>query len=199
MPPEARRIDWLLGQSRPALVKASVKRVEHDVAQVIAYGGGSTKERSWMSHPELLYLSKFAKLKVEAAFLGQSYVAQKVYTPPYTGAPVGVLSISTGILLENYWVALSSARTFRRFKNERTTIHSPRAVWFTASDRFHSLMPALMMHGSGFCVRGYGRGSVMLGLQRGALRDARACAAAAGLLPPLNLNDDIAVQTALAS
>ena len=199
LPPESRRIDWLLAQNRPALVKASVKRVEHDVAPVIAFGGGQQKERSWMSHPELLYMSKFAKLKVEAAFLGAGYVPQKVYSPPYTGAPVGVLSISVGIVMENYCVALSIARSYRRFKNERMTIHSPRAVWFAASDRFHSLIPALMMHGSGFTVRGYGRGSVMLALQRGALRDARACAAAAGLLAPLNLNEDIAVQTALAS
>jgi hypothetical protein len=199
MPPENKRIDWLLGQARPALAKVSIKRVEHEVAQVIAYGGGADKERSWMSHPELLVMSKFAKIKIEAAFVGQDYAPQTVYHPLYTGGAIGLLSVSTGILAENYWIALASSRSYRRFSKERVTIFSPRAVWYSASDRFYMLMPALMMHGSGFCVRGYGRGMVTLALQRGALMEARACASAAGLLAPLFVNEEISIQTALAS
>jgi hypothetical protein len=78
---------------------------------------------------------------------------------------------------------------------EKVTIYSPRAVWLTASDRFYSILPALMMDGSGFPVCGFGRGKVTVAIEAGALRDARACAAAAGLNAPLHLQEEVARQS----
>lgn len=199
LPPEHKRLDWLVSQDRPALVRASIKRVDHEVAQIISFGGGSKEQRNWMSHPELLTLSKFAKIKIDAAFLGTEYVPHPVYKDMFTGGQMGPLSTSVGILAENYMVALSTPHSFRRFSKSTEKVTAPRAAWYAASDRFHMLMPALMMHGSGFVVRGYGRGMVILGVQRGALQEARACASAAGLLAPLHVNEEIAVQSALAS
>jgi hypothetical protein len=199
LPPEGKRLDWLVSQDRPALVRVSIKRVDHEVSQIISFGGGVREQRNWISHPELLTLSKFAKIKVEAAFLGASYEPHPVYKSVFTGGQMGPLSTSVGILAENYMVALSTPRSFKKFTSNKDKIHSPRAAWYAASDRFHMLMPALMMHGSGFVVRGYGRGMVILGVQQGALQEARACASAAGLLAPLHVNEEIAVQTALSS
>lgn len=199
MPPMEKRVDWIVNQSRPAIVRASVKRVDHEVAGIISYASGATEQRGWMSHPELLTLSKFARIQIDGAFMGSEYVAHPIYKDIFTGGPMGPLSVSVGILAENYWHALSSVRTFKRFKTQAEKVYPPRAVWYAASDRFHMLMPALMMHTSGFSVRGYGRGQVILAVQRGALEEARACAAAAGLLSPLHVNEEIAVQSALAS
>lgn len=199
MVPESKRVDWLVSQSRPALVRATVKSVQYDVAKIVSFGGGAREERSWMSHPELLMLSKFANIRIDAAFLSNDYEPQEVYKPIHTGGHIGSLSVSNGILAENYWIALSSANTLKRYSREKIMIHSPRAVWLSASDRFHTLLPALMLDGSGFCVRGYGRGMITLAVQRGALNEARACAAAAGLNAPLYVNDDISIQSALAS
>lgn len=199
MPPEGKRIDWLVSQSRPVLAKAVVKRVDHEVSQVICFGAGSMKQRSWMSHPELLMLSKFAQIRIEGAFLGSEYEEQHVYRPVFTGGPFGSLSVSAGILAENYLMALSEARVIKKMGQDRTKVFSPRAVWYTASASLYSLMPALMLHGSGFCVMGYGRGVVTLAIPKGALDDARQCAAAAGLQAPLHVGDDIAAVTALSS
>ncbi len=199
LPPEGKRLDWLISQDRPALVRVSIKRVDHEVSHIISFGGGAREPRNWISHPELLTLSKFAKIKIEAAFLGSAYEPHPVYRDMFTGGQMGPLSTSVGILAENYMVALSTPRSFRKFSSAKDKVHAPRAAWYAASDRFHMLMPALMMHGSGFVVRGYGRGMVILGVQRGALQEARACASAAGLLAPLHVNEEIAVQSALSS
>lgn len=200
LPPQNKRLDWLVTQARPALVKASVKSIDHEVAQIVAFGsggGGAPKLRAWLSHPELLALSKFAKLKIEAAFLGTEYAPHPVRRTLATGGVFGTLSISMGILAENYWQSLANPRAYKRFSKEK--VYSPRAVWYAASDRFYMMLPALMLHGSNFAVRGYGKGTVILAVQRGALNEARACAAAAGLSAPLHIGEDIAVQTALAS
>ena len=199
MPPMDKRVDWIVNQSRPALVRASVRRVDHEVAGIVSFAGGNKEQRNWMSHPELLTLSKFAKVQIEGAFMGAEYVPHPVYKNIFTGGPLGPLSTSVGVLAENYWHSLSTSHSFKRFANQSEKVNSPRAVWYSASDRFHMLMPALMMHTSGFIVRGYGRGQVTLAVQRGALEEARACAAAAGLLAPLHVGEEIAVQAALAS
>lgn len=199
LPPERQRIDWLVTQSRPVLARAAVKRVNHDVAPVVVFGAGSKKERGWMSHPELLMLSKFAQIKVEGVFLGQEYEEQTVYKPVFTGGTMGSLSVSAGILADNYLMALAEPRTVKRIGQNNTKLYSPRAVWYNASAALYSLMPALMLHGSGFSVIGYGRGVVTVAVPRGALADVRKCAAAAGLQASLTVNADVAVQTALAS
>lgn len=198
LPPESKRVDWLVSQERPALVRASVKNVQFEYSRLVSFGAGSTVNRNWMSHPELMMLSKFANVKVDCVFLACDYAPQEVFRQMVTGGSLGATSISSGLLAENYWLALASSRTFKKFSRDKVTIHSPRAVWLTASDRFHSLLPALMMDGSGFSVRGFGRGKVTVAIQRGALDEARACAAAAGLNAPLYVSGDIAVQSHLA-
>jgi hypothetical protein len=198
LPPESKRVDWLVSQDRPALVRASVKNVQFEYSKVVCFGAGLATSRNWMSHPELMMLSKFANVKVQAVFLACDYAPQKVYRQMITGGALGSLSISKGILAENYWIALASSRTTKKFARDKLVIHSPRAVWLTASDRFHSLVPALMMDGSGFSVRGFGRGKVTVAVPRGAMHEARACAAHAGLNAPLYVSDDISVQSHLA-
>jgi hypothetical protein len=199
LPPESKRVDWIVSQPRPALVRASVKNVQFEFSRIVSFGAGALIDRSWMSHPELLMLSKFANVKIDSVFLSNGYEPQNVYRKMVTNGSLGLLSISNGILAENYWIALASSKSYKKHYKDKVTIHSPRSVWLTASDRFHSILPALMMDGSGFSVRGFGRGKVMIAIQRGALKDARACAAAAGLNAPLHVHEDISVQSSLAS
>lgn len=200
LPPESKRVDWIINQSRPALVRASVRQVEPEVAKIIAFSGGANKERSWMCHTELLTLSRFAKISVDAAFFANEYAPHPVHKPISTGGAMGLLSLSMGIVSENYWIALASSHTInKRSREGKSIIYSPRAVWMSAADRFHMLMPALMLHGSGFTVKAYGRGGVNVAVQRGLLGEARSCAVAAGLNAPLNVQEEINVQEALST
>jgi hypothetical protein len=201
LPAEKKRVDWLLAQPQPALVQASVSNIQFEYARVLSFGAGYLEGdyRGWMSHPELLMFSKFAKVKVENVFLASEYAPQLVYRQMNDGGTLGLLSISNGILADNYWIALATARTFKKYSQKNDKIFSPRAVWLSASDRFYSVLPALMMDGSGFTVRGYGRGKVVISIDPGAIKDVRDCASAAGLTCPLNVQDSITVQTHLAS
>ena len=201
LPSESKRVDWLIAQGRPVLARAAVKKVHFEYSRVVTFGADPRDRvdpRSWMSHPELLMFAKFGEVRVDAVFLGNEYTPQQVNKHVFTGGALGSISISTGILAENYWIALASSRSHKRFSRDAVTIHSPRAVWMAATDRFHSVLPALMLGGSGFSVRGYGRGKVTVAVPRGALGDLRSCAAAAGLDCPLSVHDEIAVQSALA-
>lgn len=194
MPAENKRVEWLINQSRPVIANASVQRIEPEYASVISYSAGSRGERSWMSHPELLTLSRFAKIHVKGAYLARSYEPQDVRIPMATGGALGMLSMSMGVLCENYWVALSSPHK----RENRQVIYSPRAVWMSAADRFQMQVAALLMHSSGFHVKEYGRGCVHVAVPPGLLAEARSCAASAGLNSPLNVQEDIDIQAALA-
>lgn len=198
--PEKHRVQMVVGQSRPALVKASIIKVEHEVAPIIAFGATGQRNkgsRGWMTHPELLFLSRFAKIRVDAAFLGNDYETHPVKKAMFGGGIMGSLSTSVGILAENYACTLMMPRPYKKGEKDRPV--SPRAAWLSAADRFHSMMPAMMLHGSGFAVMGYGRGMVTMMVQRGALAEAKECASAAGLLSPLYIPEEIAIREALAS
>lgn len=200
LPPARQRVHWLVSQPRPVLAKVSLLRVDHEIAPIVAFGSGARGMRGWMTQIEILYLARFAKLRVDAAFLGSEYVPFTVKKDLYRGGMIGELSICTGILAENYMCALMSARPYRKGVSlGRKRLISPRAAWLCAADRFYSMNPALMLHGSGFSVLGYGRGQVILMLQRGALEEARMCATAAGALAPLYVSEEIAIREALAS
>ena len=199
MPDEKKRVDWLIREPRPVLVKAAVLRVETDVNAVIAYSAKMKSPKDWITHPELIYLSRFASIRVESAFIGRSYEPFQVKKSLFTGGVFGPLSVSTGILCENYWFALTIPRPYKRGTSASDgKLISPRAAWLSSSDRFHTIMPALMMHGSGFNIQAYGRGAVVIAVQQGALRDAQNCATAAGLLSPLNVSGQIAIREELA-
>jgi hypothetical protein len=201
LPTPEKRVDWLIKQERPALVKTAVVKTDPEVAPIIAFGSSPQRgSRDWMTHPELLFLSKFAKIRVDAVFLGGSYEPFIVRHLPFDGGKIGPLSVSAGLLSENYWYALAMPRPYRRIGGDRgERLLSPRAAWLAASDRLYSMMPAMLLHASGLKVRGYGLGRIDVAVQRGALADARACAAAAGLLPPLYIPEEVSMLEALAS
>lgn len=63
---------------------------------------GKSKERNWVSQPELLYLSKFTNISVEAAFLAKGYQSlEKMIELPYLGE-LSDFSYSVGLLLNVY-------------------------------------------------------------------------------------------------
>lgn len=185
MPVEEKRVNWLLNQERPVLVKASVIQVPPDVARIISFGGGATSNREWMSHPELLYLSRFAKIRVDECYMAESYSPQPVKLPLETGGAMGLLSISMGILAENYWSSLAAPYALHKKTKNKVLVYSPRAVWISAADRFQMMMASLIVHNHGFVVKAYGKGGVNIAVQNGMQSEVVHCAKEAGLLPPL--------------
>lgn len=199
MVPEARRMDWLLRQDRPVLAKIAVQRLSPEAAHLVAFGSGAwgrgkQKDRSWASHPELLFLSHYATVRVDAAFLGAGYAPLAPLIPLMDEGPAGDLSFSAGLLADSYVTALASPQPYHLGPK----IPTPRAAWLRASDRFLSFFPAMLLDGAGFQVNSYGMGSVGVRVVQGNLTAAACAAREASLLVPLSLTGDAEIEEALA-
>lgn len=197
--PKKDTLDWLVNHDQPVLAMVSVTQVNHNLAPVIAYGGGSRGDRGWMTHPELVLMSKFSRIRVDAVFLGGNYENLTPKKNLFAGGDIGPLSISVGFLAENYLRAMSMPKPFKA--GQKTSVMDrlvpPRSSWLSATDRFHSLMSAIPLHNAGFRVMGYGNGSVSLAVPQGGFQEVVEAAKAAGLVGPISLSDDINIMRSL--
>lgn len=194
LPPKAERVDWLLKQNRPVLLKGAVVKMHPQVANVVAFGGGSHHNRNWISHPELLMLSEFVEFDIESAFLFEEYQPLQLKLQPPSTSGFGLLSMSVGLLSENYWIALATPQTVRGQR-----IHTPRAAWLRASDRLFTMLPALKLHSMGVQIDSYGVGliSADVDLEKSSMSEAIQIGASVGLCPPYWAQEDALISLEL--
>lgn len=198
LPPRGQRLAWVLRQERPVLARVTVSDVQPDYANLISFGNGARAgmNRHWLSQPEILLLSNFATVEIEACFLFSAYQSlpsQCRLEDDYTD--LQCIMPSTQILVTNHWIGLCRENPYRLEPgkhNERRT--SPRAAWLTAVDRFQMFTSALQLHQAGFTVSYYGAGSVIARVPKYHYRDAYEVAKQIGLLAPTTMAADIDVQ-----
>lgn len=201
LPPTDQRLEWILGQARPAMVQVTVSDVSPDVASVVAFGSGARggNNRSWVTHPELLLLANYANVQIHSAFLFSQYERLPVHAALPTFSRLQAMTPSAEILASNHWIGLSRENPYRLEAQKDGRAHSPRATWITACDRFLMFTHALKLHRSGLAVKRYGAGAVTVVVPKHNYRDAYELATAAGLLAPPNIANDIEVQEDLQS
>lgn len=194
LPPKHQIVDWLLQEERPCLVKAAVVEVPPDMAGLIAFGSGAQGERSWMTHPELVLLSRYCKMEVESVFMANAYtrLQPKFDLPKAEG--MAELSIAFGLLAENYWNGMANAQP----PHMGEIIYTPRASWLRACDRANMFIPAMQMHKSGVLVKSFGVGMVTVNVPFGNLPEVVEIAGDSGLMPPLHAHLDSMAQEELA-
>lgn len=197
LPPDNdRKIEFLMELGSPFLAKISIKRFYNDssmnveLAKLLDLGEaigekGVTKDRNWVCQPELLYLCRFAEVKVEAAFVADGYKELNVKLP-FLG-DLSAWSYSLGLLAENVWMGLST-RSVNPTTRAKTLV-SPRACWLKAADRFMTLTSAMMLSSAGFIVSSYGYGGVTIMLDEAKIPELIELAPHAGLTVPLNIID----------
>jgi len=189
-------IDFLMNKGSPFVAKISIdsfippENINVDLSKLLNLGqaigdGGKPKERNWVCQPELLYLSRFANLRIEAAFVADSYqeIDKKVQLP-YLGE-LSDFSYSLGILSECVWTGLA-ARSVNP-KTRSKSLVSPRACWLKAADRFMTLTSAMMLSSAGFTVNSYGYGGVTLLVEDEKIPQLIEIAPHAGLCVPMNI------------
>ena len=189
MPPEGARVEWLLNERKPVIARARVSNVHPAISRLVKYSGDDD-ELCWLTHPELLMMSRFADIKIHDAYLGGQYSNAKLHRPFVVDAPFEGLSLSGGILACNYAGALSTPQeqVFGAGDNDFEVIYSPRTLWLSATDRILTLTAALVMHAAGFIVRSYGLGVVTVESPVDDIPELCATALLAGLEVPLGLN-----------
>lgn len=197
LPPKNERLKWLLGLDQPVLVEGAVSSVATEFSNVIAFGGGSKYRRRWISHPELIALSPYADFDIESVFLFNEYQQIQTRIPaPEVPPGIGMLSMSIGILAENFWAGIASPQILRMSGNKK--LYSPRAAWMRAADRCFTMIPAMHVHAAGIQVSSYSVGSVAIDVPFGNLSDVVEVAGAAGLFPPMTVSEDSMMQEELA-
>ncbi len=166
-------LDQALDPEQPCLVNATVEFQgrDPDLACLTAFGsaaGRSNTLRTWISQPELAWLSKFARINIHGIYhtLSSRELPVKVQLPELlTIDPLFSLSISAGLVAEAHWKALASP-IYKRGVGEEV---NPWSVWLRAMDRALSFQLALAAHQAGFQVSYYGNGSCLVVVDRQSL------------------------------
>lgn len=198
LPVRGSRLDWVLSQEQPVLARVTVSDVNPGFSSLISFGNGSKAgtNRSWLTQPEILLLSNFARVEIEAAYLFSAYRDLPANCRFGDGiTDLQAIMPNTQILATNHWVGLCRENPYKlepSKQGERRT--SPRAAWLTAVDRFQMFTHALQMHQAGFTVVCYGAGSVIARVPKFNYRDAYEIAKAIGLLAPTTMAEDIDIQ-----
>lgn len=198
LPPVEQRIDWVVNSPHPMLARVTVSNVNPDYVNVIAFANGAKagSNRSWVSQPELLLLSKYADVDVTGVFVFSEYTQMPEACRLPQFSTMQSMTPAAEIVATNHWLGLAKENPYRLETVAKGSCRmvSPRATWITAIDRFHMFTYALQLHRAGIVVRKYGAGSVFVVVPKHNYRDAYDLATQIGLLAPPNLVNDIEVQ-----
>jgi hypothetical protein len=191
-----KKLEYLMSLDRPFVVKVGInnfnytKNLNVDLSKLLSLGealgeGGKVKDRNWVCQPELLYLSRFADLNIDAAFVSDGYqnLSENIKLP-YLGE-LSDFSYSLGLLAENVWIGLANRSVNPQTRTK--TLVSPRACWLKASDRFMTMTSAIMLNSAGFLIASYGYGGVTVMINESQISQLIELAPHAGLSVPINL------------
>lgn len=197
LPPDSSKsIQFLMSLNRPFIARVSIDRFDPmddayvNLKALLNLGealgdGGRTKERNWVCQPELLYLSRFAKLTVHAAFVAPGYQKlNEAINLPNLGE-LSDFSLSLGILAECLWIGISGRSINPQTRGK--SLVSPRACWLKAADKFLTFTSAVMISSAGFTVTSYSYGAVNVLVDEDQIENLINIAPHAGLCVPLNI------------
>jgi len=161
------RLSMCLETERPVLaeVELDMSRADSEYAQLAAFGKKTASRmelRKWVSHPELVWLTKVTPLLIRSVYLSARYrpLHEKVRLPDVLASdPLMRLSYSAGLLAENHWISLA---TDEYHKDMRKKVLTSRAVWLRAADRAQCFSIARRAHDQGLTVTGYGAGGIRI-------------------------------------
>lgn len=161
--------------THPTLVRATLEwgDTSSDLAALAAYGQAGKRRnnmRLWLSQPELVWISRFARVTINSFWVDQSgygVLGPGAALPDLFAAhPESDLSFSAGLVAMNHYAALATARFNQHTRMEQASVWG---VWLHAMDRAQMFVSAMAAHEAGFHVERYGDGSLMLRVPRSRL------------------------------
>lgn len=198
LPPPSQRLDWTLAQDRPVLASVRVANVNPDYASVIAFGNGARggSNRRWVTHPELLLLSRYAEVDIDSIFLfgGYEYLPDSLMVPRFTA--LQAMTPTAELVASNHWIGLSRENPYNleKVRDVSQRALSPRAAWLNAVDRFQMYTYAIQLYRAGISVRRYGAGRITAVVPKYNYRHCYEIASSVGLLAPPTVSTDVGIQ-----
>jgi len=166
---------------KPVICRINVEDIRPDLVNLVSFSNGAKNPRFWATSQEIYYLNKIAEVEILSSFVCDEYTTMSTMKPLIDEGVAGDLSVSTGLIAENHWVACASQ--FRSRSGEQ--IISGRAVWMRSWDRMICYLAAKSFHDAGFHVKSYGTGSVLLAVPVNMFDYCLDIAAELDLLPPI--------------
>ncbi|MTH96632.1 hypothetical protein [Roseibium sp. RKSG952] len=187
------RVALLRDIGRPAMIELSVERMDGDLASIYGFGNSTNKEkrsqRSWVSYPEFLALSRYAELDVRNCWVGQetSTFMEHLRDPvkEFLTYKYNELSWSAGIVAETLWRAtsLGEANSGPLRTGEERAHTSWQGAWIKGADKVSMFASAFQLTQAGYTVKSYGLGWVRISIPEDSIKDLIHDGLSFGLVP----------------
>lgn len=167
-----------LSRDKAVLLRVNVLATDRFFRPFATFGAGAMGPRAWATLPEVVEMSRYAKLALLGGHLAPLGQLPEALIPDVEQE----YSYSRGLFFENLWVALASP----------IDGSTPTALgaYLRAHDRVLCGRAAEAFARQSFTVGSFGTGRVTVYLRRGEEGEATRLALSLGLLPPLDLNRD---------
>lgn len=164
-----------MGQKYACIFKIEVLSTDEFYRPFASFACGANRQRQWATLPEVIYLSRFCKLR-----LHEGYYTAKGKLPFFSKIsaelPTDEFSYSRGLLLENCWAALAAP--------PRPGDASAVGAFLRAYDRIACGRLAEEFASNSFRVASYSSGRVLLNLKPSDYEPASELAFKLGVLAP---------------
>ncbi len=186
LPSQEHILRWADDSMQPLLLEVTLHSVAPQLANIVSFNSGAKRSRNWITHAEFVALNQFSKIEIHSAFIFSAYESLVAHSPPPLLPPgFGRMSISIGLICENYWVACSMPSIKRGVKSLR--LYTPRIAWLRATDRNRCMVSAIRLSQMGQHVMSYGYGQVVCSEKKEDLAISIENAASLGLMPPIGV------------
>ncbi|WP_019025530.1 MULTISPECIES: hypothetical protein [unclassified Thioalkalivibrio] len=186
---------WLdeVGTEQPALIRLSFEAFDA-TADSLLQPSGEEAVREWVPVHEAMLMVQHGRVSIRGVLVGQGYTSIMPFAgvrPPANGL-AGSVSLSNGIVAENYWMVLASLRSDST-AGTRHRIPAPMSIWMRAWDRLICFRAAQAFQRAGIPVQSYGGGAVNVSLTPRKYQEALDVCMQQGMTPPMWLIRDSSI------
>lgn len=191
------RVALLRDMGRPAMVELSVEKMDGDLASIYGFGNSTNKDkrsqRSWVSYPEFLAISRYAELEIRNCYVAQesSTFMEHLRDPvkEFLTYKFNEMSWSAGVVAETLWrsTSLAEANTGPLKTGEERAHTSWQGAWIKGADKVSMFASAYQLTQMGYTVKSYGLGWVRVSVPEETIKDLIYDGLSIGLVP--NMSD----------
>lgn len=190
------RLQTILKSPAPIMAEITLSNMQAEVAPIYGFGQSTDKgknvQRTWVAHPELAMLARFAKIEVRNAWQGREYASMMPDLPEavkeFLQEKYTDLSWSAGVVAETLWraAALPQEKGKAGTRDSGEKPHTSwRGAWIKAADKSSMFMEAMRLSELGYAVSSYGLGWVFCGVAEEDVANLIKDAATLGLAPSI--------------
>ena len=184
---------WVLNHDNPCMAEVTINRLDGDIAPIYGFGNATEKEkrvaRSWVSHPELIVMSKFAEIDIKSIYMGSEYdllgprlpeVVKDFLTDRYSET-----SWSAGVIAETIWRAVALAEDKTKSSGDDRAHTSWQGAWLKGADKSNMFLSAMQLTEKGYSVMSYGLGWLRIAALEDSIPDLIRDSLTIGLIPQI--------------